>query len=388
MRINELVRKASDILETPFLIMDLEIVKENFIRMKEAFKGKAKVFYAVKANSHPRILTLLDSLGSHFDVASRGEIEKLLMLGVSPKKMSFGNTIKKEHDIRFAYNVGIDLYVADSKMEVEKIAYNAPGSKVFIRIATDGSDSDWPLSRKFGVEMERALDLILYAKKLRLKPIGMSFHVGSQNYNKYSWRKAIEKVSKVFAKAMRNGVDMFFLNVGGGFPIRHLKPIPSIEEIAKVIFETVEEFLWFVPTIEIAVEPGRYMVGDAGIMVTRVVLRSEKEGEEWIYIDSGVFHGLAETLEGFRYELVVKDKEDVKKKKFVLAGPTCDSIDVIYYDALLPENTTKDDIVFFINAGAYTVEYSSRFNGFEPPSVVFLDEIEKRLRERISFSSL
>lgn len=388
MRVNDIVKKASDTLETPFLIMDLNIVRENFIRMKKAFKGKAKIFYAVKANSHTRILAFLDSIGSYFDVASRGEIEKLLMLGISPKKMSFGNTIKKECDIRFAYNVGVDLYVADSLMEVEKIAYNAPGSKIFIRVATDGSDSDWPLSKKFGVNTEQALDLVLYAKRLRLKPVGVSFHVGSQNYNKFSWKKAIEKVSKIFAKAMRNGIDMSFLNVGGGFPIKHLKPIPSVEEISKVIFEAVKEYLWFVPNLEIVVEPGRYMVGDAGIMVTKVILRSRKEDEEWIYIDSGVFHGLAETLEGFRYELIVKDKENMKKKKFVLAGPTCDSVDVIYYDALLPENITKDDIIFFINAGAYTVEYSSRFNGFEPPSIVFLDEIERRLKGKISLSSL
>lgn len=381
------IRRALEVVKTPFLLFDLSVVEKKYLEMKAALKN-ADIYYAVKANSHPRIISLLARLGSNFDVASKGEIEKLLALGVDGKRMSFGNTIKREEDIAFAYKNGIRLFAVDSEMEVEKVAMNAPGSFVFVRVETDGVDADWPLSRKFGTNPEHALQILFYASKMKLIPAGLSFHVGSQNLNPESWKKAIEVAGRVFKKAMRSGLNLFLLNVGGGFPVRHKKPIPSMEEIGMAIEDAIDENLWFVHNLKVIAEPGRYMVGEAGWLVTKVLLKSERSGEKWVYIDAGVFHGLAETIQNFEYEVRVLGKEREELEEYHLAGPTCDSVDVIYDRIFLPKSITLNDLVCFINAGAYTVEYNTRFNGIEPPKMIFIEElteisIEEKIRTRV-----
>ncbi len=381
------VRKALETYPTPFLLLDLSKVEKNYLALKSSLKN-AEIFYAVKANSHPKIIATLERLGCNFDVASKGEIEKLLSLGVKGHRMSFGNTIKKEEDIAFAYRNGVRLFAVDSEMEVEKVAVNAPGSAVFVRIATDGDDADWPLTRKFGTDPEDALRLLLLAAKKKLIPVGLSFHVGSQNLNPKSWQRAIEKAAKVFKKAMRYGLNLYLLNVGGGFPVKHRKPIPSLQEIADAIWKAVDENLWFVHSLKLIAEPGRYMVGDAGWLVSRVILRSERMNENWVYIDAGVFHGLAETIQNFEYEILVLGKECEEKETFHLAGPTCDSVDVIYDKVRLPKTITLNDVVCFVNAGAYTVEYNTHFNGIEPPKTLFVEDLVGGKEETMSLATV
>ncbi|QTA37213.1 type III PLP-dependent enzyme [Thermosipho ferrireducens] len=369
-KVHQRLKKLAGIYGTPLLVMDLEIVKRNYELLVKSVKN-SKVYYAVKANSHKKILTLLNNLGSNFDVASRGEIEKLLSIGVLPERMSFGNTIKKSSDIKFAHDVGIKLFAADSEMEIEKIAQNAPGAQVYVRISTNGmeSDADWPLTRKFGTSVDHAIMLVKYAKSLGLNPVGVSFHVGSQSYNPNNWRVAIREVSVIFEETKRMGINLSMVNTGGGMPVKYSKNIPSIEEISEVINQAVEDYLE--DNITVILEPGRSMVGNAGIMVSSVILRSRKGEEEWVYTDAGVFHGLTETIQNIRYEISVIGKEDDPLKEFVLAGPTCDSVDVMYYDAMLPESVALDDILVIYNTGAYTTEYGTTFNGMAPPRVMF-----------------
>ncbi|SHH16699.1 type III PLP-dependent enzyme [Thermosipho atlanticus] len=368
--VNKVLKKLATKYGTPLLVMDLEVIKENYKKLINSIEN-SKVYYAIKANSHVEIIKTLKKLGSHFDVASRGEIEKLLSLGVSPKMMSFGNTIKKSSDIEFAYKNGVKMFAVDSEMEIEKIAKYAPGSDIYVRISTNGmeNDADWPLTRKFGTSVDHAIQLVEYAYNNGLNPIGVSFHVGSQNYNPNNWRVAIREVSVVFEEARRKGIEMNMVNTGGGMPIKYSKEIPSIEEISEVINQSVRDYLG--ENITVIVEPGRSMVGNAGVMIASVILRSKKGEENWIYTDVGVFHGLTETIQNIRYEISVVGKEFVESKQFVLAGPTCDSVDVMYYDAKLPKNTTIGDLVVFYNTGAYTTEYGTNFNGISSPEVIF-----------------
>ncbi|MGC8820529.1 MAG: type III PLP-dependent enzyme [Fervidobacterium sp.] len=364
------LRQIAEKYGTPVLVMDLNVIANNYRQLVENINN-CKVYYAVKANSHIEIIKLLRDFGSHFDVASRGEIEKLLSLGVEPYRMSFGNTIKKIEDIKFAYDNGIKMFAVDAEMEIEKIALVAPGSDIYVRISTNGmeEDADWPLTRKFGTSVNHAIELVKYAKEKGLNPIGLSFHVGSQNYNPENWRTAIREASIVFEEAKQFGVQMKMINTGGGMPVKYVKDIPTIKNIAKVINEAVEEYLG--KDITVIVEPGRSMVGNAGVMITRVILRSKKGDENWLYLDAGVFHGLTETIQNIRYRIAVDEKEGEGLEKFVLAGPTCDSVDVMYYDAMLPKSTTLGDIVYFYSAGAYTTEYGTSFNGIASPTIVF-----------------
>ncbi len=375
MKYPPLLEESLDFVETPFLVIDPKKVVKNYRRLCQAFDGNVMIYYAVKANSHVEFLKQLNREGSSFDVASLGEIMKLIKLGVSPDRMSFGNTIKKARDVDVAYTMGVELFAVDSEMEIDKVARYAPGSKVFVRIHTSGLESDWPLSGKFGTTVDHAVELVDWARFRGLKPVGVSFHVGSQNYNPKNWEIAIKDAAVVFNEAAkRYHIILDFLNTGGGWPVKHVKPIPNVEDIASVIMDSVKRYIG--NSVLIATEPGRYMVGDAGTLVSSVVLRSKRLGKDWVYIDTGVFHGLMETIEDFRYEIEVFGKEDIPRKKFTLAGPTCDSVDVIYDEVDLPKNIAEGDKVIFINAGAYTIEYASHFNGIEPPAVYTLEQLK------------
>ncbi|PNR96200.1 type III PLP-dependent enzyme [Petrotoga sp. 9PWA.NaAc.5.4] len=379
MELTHLIRTAAKLLETPFLVLDTSCVKENYFRLKNSINN-VEIFYAVKANSHSSILETLRDLGSSFDVASKGEIIKLMDIGVSTDKMSFGNTIKKEKDIKFAWENGVEYFAVDSEMEVEKIARNAPGAKVYGRLAMSSNDSEWPLSGKFGTDADHLIDILKYAKRKGLVPYGVSFHVGSQSYNKYKWKEAILTASEVFEKLHKERIDLKMLNLGGGIPVQHTKPVPSVEEIGAIINESVNEYLGWVDGLRVISEPGRSMVGSAGITASRVLLRSRKGTQTWVFLDVGVFHGLMETIENFRYEVVVEGKENSETMTMTLAGPTCDSVDTIYDEIDLPIDIDYSDIVYFINTGAYTNEYATYFNGIEPVKVYTVQELEEMLK--------
>nr|WP_233187772.1 type III PLP-dependent enzyme [Petrotoga sp. 9T1HF07.CasAA.8.2] len=384
LELTQLIREAAKNLETPFLVLDTNYVKENYYKLKNSIND-VEIFYAVKANSHPSILETLRDLGASFDVASRGEIEKLMKLGISTDKMSFGNTIKKEKDIKFAWDNGVEYFAVDAEMEVEKIARNAPGAKVYGRLSMSSNDSDWPLSGKFGTDVDHLIEILKYAKRKGLIPYGVSFHVGSQSYNKYKWKEAILNASEVFEKLHKQKIDLKMLNLGGGIPVEHTKPVPDVEEIGEIINESIKEYLGWVKGLRVLSEPGRSMVGNAGIIASRVLLRSRKGTQNWVFLDTGVFHGLMETIENFRYEVLVEGKEYSETTTMTLAGPTCDSVDTIYDEIELPINIDYNDIVYFINTGAYTNEYATSFNGIEPLKVYTVEDLEALLKDNIVF---
>ena len=351
----------------PILVVDRDIVRENYLTFAHALPD-TRVFYAVKANPAPEILELLTGLGSCFDCASIGEIEMVLAAGATADRISFGNTIKKERDIARAYEKGIRLFAVDCEAEVEKIARVAPGSKVFCRILCDGAGADWPLSRKFGCVPEMAPRVLEHAHRLGLKAHGISFHVGSQQANPEMWDGALASAAAIFHEMAERGIALSMVNLGGGFPTKYLKEIPGVESYGSAIFGALRKhFGNRIP--ETIIEPGRGMVGNAGVIESEVVLVSKKSDEDevrWVYLDIGKFHGLAETMdEAIRYPIRTP-RDGSSMGPCVLAGPTCDSVDVMYeklpYD--LPFSLEIGDRVLIEGTGAYTTTYSSRdFNG-------------------------
>ena len=361
--------------EGPCLVVDLDVVRKNY----EAFARvmpDSRIFYAVKANPAPEVLSLLASLGSSFDAASVPEIEMVLQTGAGPERISYGNTIKKERDIARAHELGVTLFAVDCVEEVEKIARAAPGARVFCRILTDGAGAEWPLSRKFGCVMHEAVDVLAHAASLGLQPHGVSFHVGSQQTDLKAWNRALRDAAQVFRAASERGMQLQMLNLGGGFPTRYLKDVPAAEDYGRAIFRGLRRhFGNRIP--ETIIEPGRGMVGDAGVLKAEVVLISKKSREDkvrWVYLDVGKFGGLAETMdESIRYPITTPHDASIEKGgavgPCVVAGPTCDSMDVLYekvpYD--LPLTLTIGDEVFIEGTGAYTTTYSAvAFNGFAP----------------------
>lgn len=364
------IKAFADKQETPFLVVLLDIVKEKFLSLRKHLPY-AQIFYAVKANPATEIIALLDSLGSSFDVASVYELRKLLALGISPDRLSCGNTIKKKSDIEEFYKSGVRLFVTDSETDLRNIAAAAPKSKVFVRVLTEGfSTADWPLSRKFGCQTEMAIELFLLARKLGLIPYGISFHVGSQQRDISMWNAALGKTRYIIDWLCEEGIELKCVNMGGGFPGNYMERGQSIKEYAKGISHYLEEnFTEGLP--EIIIEPGRYIAADAGVIVSEVVLSTKKSKtslERWVFTDVGKFNGLMETLnESIKYPIISEAKGELEE--VILAGPTCDSMDTTYedYKYEFPAGLRPGDRLYWLSAGAYTASYSSvDFNGFPP----------------------
>ncbi|SIT18261.1 type III PLP-dependent enzyme [Insolitispirillum peregrinum] len=362
--------------EGPCLVVDLDVVRSNYLAFANALPD-TRVFYAVKANPAPQVLSLLAQLGSCFDTASVPEIDMVLAAGATPDRISFGNTIKKERDIERAWMMGVTLFAFDSEAELLKIARSAPGSKVFCRILFDCEGAEWPLSRKFGCVPEMAVDLLEKAQRLGLKPHGVSFHVGSQQRNPQVYDRALTLVAGIFRDLAERGITLKMVNLGGGFPARYLKDIPAVQTYGEAISTSLRKhFGNDLP--ETIIEPGRGMVGNAGMLQAEVVLISRKAEDEavrWVYLDIGKFGGLAETMdEAIRYPIHTSRDHD-EKAACILAGPTCDSADVLYEKEpyFLPLSLEIGDKVLIEATGAYTTTYSAvAFNGFAPLQAFFI----------------
>jgi ornithine decarboxylase len=367
-RIREFLKNRKD--NGPCLVLDIDVVRDNYLAFAKALPD-TRVYYAIKANPAPEVLKLLVELGSCFDVASVSETEMVLAAGATPDRISYGNTIKKESEIATAYKLGVTLFAIDCEAEVEKVARAAPGSRVICRIHCDGSGSEWPLSRKFGCEPDYATDILELAHKRGLTPHGISFHVGSQQHNIEAWDRALASTAAIFRSCAERGITLAMVNLGGGFPAKYLRKTPKLESYGKAIFRALRRhFGNAIP--ETIIEPGRGLVGNAGVIESEVVLiakRSPEDEVRWVYLDIGKFHGLAETIdESIRYPIrTTKDRDEMAP--CIIAGPTCDSVDVLYEKNPypLPVSLAIGDKVLIEATGAYTTTYSSvGFNGYPP----------------------
>lgn len=372
------IKAFADTKETPFVVIDNRIVRQHYDDLVQAFPY-ASVYYAVKANPGNKLLESLRDAGSNFDIASVYELDKVLSLNVSPGRCSYGNTIKKRKDIRYFYEKGVRLFATDSEADLRHIAAEAPGARVYVRVLTEGSHTaDWPLSRKFGCQVEMAIELLALAKELKLEPYGLSFHVGSQQRDIGAWDAAIGKMKTVFDRVQKEqGTTLKMLNLGGGFPANYLSRTHDIATYAEEITRFLQEdFGDDFP--QIILEPGRSLCANAGVLVSEVVLISRKSHtslHRWIYTDVGKFSGLIETWgEAIKYPIFTEKQGELEEA--VLAGPTCDSADIMYEDHKygMPLDLEIGDRIYWLSTGAYTTTYSAvEFNGFPPLTQYVID---------------
>jgi ornithine decarboxylase len=360
----EWVRKAvQDGYDKPVLLIDSTIIREKARRFKAAMP-RVRPHYAVKANPDPRVLKVLLEEGAGFEIASVAELDLLLSIGVAPEEIFYSNPMKSREYVAYAAAKGVTWFVVDSVEELRKVHSIKQDAKLYLRIDTPNIGSDWPLGGKFGAHAAEVREILAVAARLQADLAGVAFHVGSQCRNPENWRVAIEKARAVFDQMAKLGLKPRLLNIGGGFPVRHLKPIPAIEVIGDVVNRALAAFP---AEVQVIAEPGRYMVSDAGYFVCRVVGTATRSGKRWMYLDAGLFGGIIETTEGLKYKLRTdRSGPDVS---WTVAGPTCDSIDVVMRDELLPSDVQEGDFVYIRNAGAYTTAYASNFNGFPLPEV-------------------
>jgi ornithine decarboxylase len=361
---------------TPCLVLDVDRVEDNFRTLRDALP-LARIYYAVKANPAPQVLERLVSLASYFDAASIEEVNFCLDAGAAPERISFGNTIKKVSAVRRAHEAGVTMFAFDSHEELDKLARHAPGARVYCRILVENEGADWPLSRKFGTTIESARELMLEAAERGLDPYGLSFHVGSQQTTTHAYEVAIGRVAMLFSDLTEAGLNLRMMNLGGGFPTRYRDDVPEIDQFGNAIMTAMtEHFGNNLP--EMVVEPGRFIVGDAGLVQAEVVLVSRRDRNDpvrWVYLDIGRFGGLAET-EGESIKYRITTPHDGRSMGPVaIAGPTCDGADIMYERSnyRLPLALTSGDRVELLSTGAYVTTYAStKFNGFAPLAEYYL----------------
>ena len=360
----EIVRQAArQKYSRPFLIVDTAIVRAKARRFRAAMP-RVRPHYAVKANPDRRVLKVLVQEGVGFEIASTAELDLLLSLGVPAAEIFYSNPVKSRESIAYAASRGVEWFAVDSVDELRRVHETRAEAKMYLRIAAPNIGSDWPLSGKFGASVGDAREIVASAAKLGADLAGVTFHVGSQCRNPENWRVALEKARTVFDAMQKAGLRPRLLNIGGGFPVRHVKPIPSIEVIADVVNEGLKAFP---EDVRVIAEPGRYLVSDAGYFVCRVLGTATRAGKRWMHWDAGMFGGIIESTEGLRYR--IRTDRSGPDVAWTVGGPTCDSVDVVVRDEPLPSDLQEGDFIYLHNAGAYTTAYASQFNGFPLPEV-------------------
>jgi ornithine decarboxylase len=357
--------------ETPFFFTSRGALRKNY-RLYTHLFDNAEIYYALKANSDPKILNFLNELGCGFEAASAYEIEILLNLGVDPAKIVYGTSIKPAEHIDLAFKAGIQCFAADSKEEVDKLAKYAPGARVFIRTIVDDGGSVFTMSERFGAPASEVKDIVMYAHGHDLKVYGLSFYVGSQAAHSNMWAKGVHTLKPIIEALLKEGISLEVINIGGGFPVHYdnHKDAPELREIVVDVHNALHA-LPYIPRV--IMEPGRGLVATSTVLVSEVIACSDRGGKPWLCLDAGIYNALFEAMlhQGstqYPIHLVNPPTEPVKTRKFTLAGPTGDSLDIIARDVELPDYIGIGDKLMFEHAGAYTIAMASRFNGFpEPP---------------------
>lgn len=356
--------------KTPYYRYNTKNIVENYRRFTSAIP-RAAVRYAVKSNSLKEVIKVLSEQGSGFEVASSSELSLLLTCGISPQGVFFSNPVKSPNHISYAFRKGVNVYSYDSSEELDKLAKYAPGCSVILRLRVYEKGSVFSLNSKFGAEEGEAVLLVKKALNLGLHFKGLSFHVGSQSLKLSAWKFAMEKVARVEQALSHQGIAVEAVDLGGGFPWQYrIHKAPSIGEIAQVI----NPYLDSLKAKEVYAEPGRFIVASSANLTASIILRTDRLKETWLYLDAGTYNALFEAMSfqgPIQYRVGAEGKVRGPMKKFILAGPTCDSIDTITTDAILPARLQAGDRLCFYDVGAYTNTLSTGFNGFKPPRVEF-----------------
>jgi len=340
-------------------------IQEKYRQISKHF-ANFKIAYAVKANPDERIIEILKQEKSYFETASLSEIIDLLKQKIHPQKIIFSNPVKEISAISQVLEKKITMHSFDSIDELKKYLQVDKNKKaqLLFRISVPNNGSLWPLSDKFGSPKKFWKKIYSFMQSNRLQLAGLTFHVGSQCENDKNWHKAMKLVKQATLLAKKYGLHPYVLNIGGGFPIDLGRKISSIDKIFGIIDSYIQQYKKYnIEFTEFYAEPGRFIVGEAGVLETEIIGIAERDEGKWVFLNCGVFNGMMEVIDGITYPMTFSSNKELEK--VTLCGPSCDSMDRLYV-AKIPSPKSKDKI-FFHGTGAYTTVYSSNFNGFKSP---------------------
>lgn len=355
---------------TPLLVLSLEQIEKNY-RLLRTHLPRVKVFYAIKANPHRRILELMRDLGSNFDVASDGEIMELHSLGVEGSRMIYANPMKTVNGLRACRHAGVSRMTFDSAGEIDKIARECPGATALLRIRIDNSSAHVDLNKKFGAAREHALALLLKARDAGLDAAGIAFHVGSQTTSADPYLYALDIAREIFEEAAAAGMQLRIMDIGGGFPIPEPKVRFNLKEMLNQINARLDEDF---PGVEIWAEPGRFICGTAVNLITSVIGVTERGGQPWYFLDDGLYGTFSGVLfDQWDFKLIsFKEGEQVAA---TFAGPSCDSLDIMFRGKMTVRQN-EGDLLLVPICGAYTSASATTFNGFSKANFVVWEDVK------------
>lgn len=358
---------------TPLLVLSLEQIEKNY-RLLRTHLPRVKVFYAIKANPHRRILELMRDLGSNFDVASDGEIMELSSLGVDGSRMIYANPMKTVNGLRACRNACVGKMTFDSAGEIDKMARECPGATVLLRIRIDNSSAHVDLNKKFGAAREQALELLLKARDAGLDAAGIAFHVGSQTTSADPYLYALDIAREIFEEAAAAGMQLRIMDIGGGFPIPEPKVRFNLQEMLNQINARLDEDF---PGVEIWAEPGRFICGTAVNLITSVIGVTERGGQPWYFLDEGLYGTFSGVLfDQWDFKLIsFKEGEQVAA---TFAGPSCDSLDIMFRGKMTVRQE-EGDLILVPICGAYTSASATTFNGFSKANFVVWEDVKETL---------
>ena len=366
----EQVRRLVAVFGSPLLIVDCERVRTQYRRLAKALPG-VDLHYALKPLPHPAVVRTIAAMGGFMDLATTGEVQLVTRLGIDPERCIHTHPIKRDKDIRNALQAGVRVFVADNPDELRKFKPFRGEAELLLRVSfrSPGAVSD--LSRKFGCDPEAALELARLAAKLGITVRGFSFHVGSQAPQSLKHVEAIEACGGLIRQARREKLGRFdVLDIGGGFPIDYTQPMPDIGRFCAPIRKAIAGLP---KRLRLIAEPGRFISGPSAIGVASVMGRAEREGHWWYYLDDGLYGSWNGQLYDHARYPIESLKQGGELYPSVLAGPTCDSIDVIAENLMLPKLKTGD-LIMGRAMGAYTWASASEFNFFPRATVVSVNE--------------
>ena len=355
---------------SPLMILDCDVIRSQYRALEQALPG-VTLHFALKPFPHPAVVKTLLQEGASFDLASNGEVDMVQQAGVPGEMTIHTHPIKRDSDIRHALEYGCTVFVVDNINELEKFIPYRDQVEILVRLSFRNAEAYSDLSKKFGCGPEKAIEIIQYAFDLGIRIKGLSFHVGSPTLDPQKYVRAIERSAAVIDQVFELSLPaLSTLDIGGGFPVNYTSDVMPIEDFCTPI----RQALTLLPeTIKVIAEPGRFMVAPAVTTVASVMGQAERDGKTWYYLDDGIygsFSGIIFDHGNYPVDALYADGERFPS---VLAGPTCDSIDVITEEILLPR-LNNGDLIISRMMGAYTSATATEFNFFRKAEVVVLNE--------------
>lgn len=374
-----LIESSVEQFGAPLLMLDCDIIRQQYRALSAALPN-VTLHFALKPLPHPVVVRTLLQEGASFDLATTGEVELVAQEGVPAERTIHTHPIKRDADIRDALAYGCNVFVVDNLNELAKFKAYRDDVELLVRLSFRNSEAFADLSKKFGCSAEQALTIIEMAKEWNIRIKGLSFHVGSQTTNPQKYVEAIHTCKEVMEQVVERGLPaLSTLDIGGGFPVNYTKQVMPIDQFCVPINEALAELP---ETVQVIAEPGRFIVAQSMMSLASVMGQAERDGQTWYYLDDGVYGSFSGLIfDDAQYPLVTL-KQEGEYAPSVLAGPTCDSIDVIAENILLPK-LDNGDLIIGRMMGAYTSATATDFNFFKRAQTVVFNEMAENSERMI-----